>query len=101
MKKILFILLSISTIAESQSFVPDSPELDVKSYILIEPNTNTIIAEYNSESEIEPASMTKIMTSYVVADQISNGLISLDDEVERLKRQFMRLREKFNDEIRN
>ena len=81
MKKILFILLSISTIAESQSFVPDAPELDVKSYILIEPNTNTIIAEYNSESEIEPASMTKIMTSYVVADQISNGLISLDDEV--------------------
>ena len=55
MKKILFILLSISTIAESQSFVPDAPELDVKSYILIEPNTNTIIAEYNSESEIEPA----------------------------------------------
>ena len=81
MKKILFILLSISTIAESQSFVPDAPELDVKSYILIEPNTNTIIAEYNSELEIEPASMTKIMTSYVVADQISNGLISLDDEV--------------------
>ena len=81
MKKILFILLSISIIAESQSFVPDAPELDVKSYILIEPNTNTIIAEYNSESEIEPASMTKIMTSYVVADQISNGLISLDDEV--------------------
>ena len=81
MKKILFLLLSISTIAESQSFVPDAPELDVKSYILIEPNTNTIIAEYNSELEIEPASMTKIMTSYVVADQISNGLISLDDEV--------------------
>ena len=81
MKQILFILLSISMIAESQSFVPDAPELDVKSYILIEPNTNTIIAEYNSESEIEPASMTKIMTSYVVADQISNGLISLDDEV--------------------
>ena len=81
MKKILFILLSISTISESQSFVPDAHELDVKSYILIEPNTNTIIAEYNSESEIEPASMTKIMTSYVVADQISNGLISLDDEV--------------------
>ena len=50
--------------------MPDAPELDVKSYILIEPNTNTIIAEYNSESEIEPASMTKIMTSYVVADQI-------------------------------
>jgi D-alanyl-D-alanine carboxypeptidase (penicillin-binding protein 5/6) len=48
---------------------------------LIEPNTNTVIAEFNSSSEIEPASMTKIMTSYVVADQISNGLISFEDQV--------------------
>ena len=47
----------------------------------MEPNTNTVIAEFNSSDEIEPASMTKIMTSYVVADQISNDLISLDDEV--------------------
>jgi D-alanyl-D-alanine carboxypeptidase (penicillin-binding protein 5/6) len=55
--------------------------LDVKSYILLEPNTGTVIAEFNSDNPIEPASMTKIMTSYVVADQISNGLISLEDDV--------------------
>ena len=81
MKKLLFTLLSTSIFIQAQSFVPDSPELDLKSYILIEPNTNTVIAEFNSDLEIEPASMTKIMTSYVVADQIANGLISLDDEV--------------------
>ena len=72
MKKLLFTLLSTSIFVQSQSFVPDSPELDLKSYILIEPNTNTVIAEFNSESQIEPASMTKIMTSYVVADQIAD-----------------------------
>ena len=81
MKKLLFTLLSTSIFIQAQSFVPDSPELDLKSYILIEPNTNTVIAEFNSDLEIEPASMTKIMTSYVVADQIANGLISLGDEV--------------------
>ena len=80
MKKLLFTLLSTSIFIQAQGFVPDSPELDLKSYILIEPNTNTVIAEFNSDLEIEPASMTKIMTSYVVADQIANGLISLDDE---------------------
>ena len=80
MKKLLIPLL-ISNIIYAQSFVPDAPELNLKSYILIEPNTNTIIAEFNSDSEIEPASMTKIMTSYVVADQIANDLISLDDQV--------------------
>ena len=80
MKKLLIPLL-ITNIIYAQSFVPDAPELDLKSYILIEPNTHTVIAEFNSDSEIEPASMTKIMTSYVVADQISNDLISLDDQV--------------------
>ena len=80
MKKLLIPLL-ITNIIYAQSFVPDAPELDLKSYILIEPNTNTVIAEFNRDSEIEPASMTKIMTSYVVADQIANDLISLDDQV--------------------
>ena len=82
MKKLLLTsIILFSSIAESQSFVPDSPPLNVKSYILLEPNTGTVIAEFNSENPIEPASMTKIMTSYVVADQISNGLISLEDDV--------------------
>ncbi len=81
MKKLLLIPICFSILINAQSFVPDSPELDLKSYILIEPNTNTIIAEFNSDSQIQPASMTKIMTSYVVADQIANDLISPDDKV--------------------
>ena len=80
MKKLLIPLL-ITNIIYAQSFVPDAAELNLKSYILIEPNTNTVIAEFNSKSEIEPASMTKIMTSYVVADQIANDLIYIDDQV--------------------
>ena len=81
MKKILLLPLWFFLIIKSQRFGPNSPELDLKSYILIEPNTNTIIAEFNSDSQIEPASMTKIMTSYILADQIANDLVSLDDQV--------------------
>ena len=81
MKNLLVLPLLTSMVAFGQSFVPDAPELDLKSYILIEPNTNTVIAEFNSTLEIEPASMTKIMTAYVAADQISNELIAVDDEV--------------------
>jgi len=80
MKK-FFLLLLLSNFSLSQSFVPNAPDLDLKSYILIEPTTNTIIAESNSSGSIEPASMTKVMTAYVVADQIGNNLISLDDQV--------------------
>ena len=67
MKRLLILPLLTSMFAFGQSFVPDAPELDLKSYILIEPNTNTVIAEFNSNSAIEPASMTKIMTAYVTA----------------------------------
>ena len=81
MKKILLLVLLSCNFILAQSFVPNAPELDLKSYILIDPNTNTVIADSNSDGLIEPASMTKVMTAYVVADQINNNLISLDDEV--------------------
>jgi len=73
--------LLVSNIILGQSFVPNAPELNLKGYILIDPTTNTIIAESNSDGFIEPASMTKVMTAYVVADQIENDLISINDEV--------------------
>ena len=81
MKIIILLTLLTSNILLGQSFVPNAPELNLKSYILVEPNTNTIIAESNSDGLVEPASMTKVMTAYVVADQINNDLINLDDKV--------------------
>jgi D-alanyl-D-alanine carboxypeptidase (penicillin-binding protein 5/6) len=81
MKIIILLTLISSNLLLSQSFVPNAPELNLKSYMLLEPNTNTIIAESNSDGFVEPASMTKVMTAYVVADQIKNDLISIDDKV--------------------
>ena len=81
MNKIILTIIFLPLVAYCQSFVPNAPELDLKSYILIEPNTNTVIAEFNSSDLIEPASMTKVMTGYVVSDQIKNELISLNDQV--------------------
>ena len=81
MKNIFALILLTSNFIFAQSFVPNAPDLNLKSYMLIEPNTNTVIAESNSNGLIEPASMTKVMTAYVVADQIKNDLISLDDTV--------------------
>ena len=81
MKILLLFTLLISNIILGQSFVPNAPDLNLKSYIIIDPTTNTVIAESNSDGLIEPASMTKVMTAYVVADQIKNNLINIDDEV--------------------
>jgi D-alanyl-D-alanine carboxypeptidase (penicillin-binding protein 5/6) len=83
MKKLIYFLLLVPFCIDliAQSLVPKAPKLNLSSYILIEANTNTVIAEFNSDNQIAPASMTKVMSGYVIADQIANGSISLDDKV--------------------
>ena len=83
MKKLKYFLLIVPFCMDlsAQSLVPKAPKLNLSSYILIEASTNTVIAEFNSDNQIAPASMTKVMSGYVMADQIANGSISLDDKV--------------------
>ncbi|MDA9258629.1 D-alanyl-D-alanine carboxypeptidase [Gammaproteobacteria bacterium] len=83
MKKLIYFLLIVPFCIDlsAQSLVPKAPKLNLSSYILIEASTNTVIAEFNSDNQIAPASMTKVMSGYVIADQIANGSISLDDKV--------------------
>mgnify|MGYP005623111525 FL=1 len=83
MKKLIYFLLIVPFCMDlsAQSLVPPAPKLNLTSYILIEASTNTVIAEYDSDNQIAPASMTKVMSGYVIADQIANGSISLDDKV--------------------
>ena len=83
MKKIFYVFLFVPFCIDglAQSMVPKAPKLNLDSYILLEASTNTVIAEFNSDNQISPASMTKVMTGYVIADQIASGAISLDDKV--------------------
>tara|TARA_B100001250_G_scaffold338512_1_gene305602 strand:- start:3014 stop:4177 length:1164 start_codon:yes stop_codon:yes gene_type:complete len=77
-----FILVfSFLNLEAEESFIPDPPSLTAKNYLLIDAYTNKVLAELNAEEKIEPASITKIMTGYIVSDQIKGGFISLDDEV--------------------
>ena len=77
---LIFFLLSVSNIS-SQTLIPDPPEVNAKSYILVEAHTNEIISEQNADLPSGLASLTKIMTGYVVADQIEKGFISKEDQV--------------------
>ena len=83
MKKFIYFLLLVPFCIDltAQSMVPKAPKLNLTSYILMEASTNTVIAEFNSDNQIAPASMTKVMSGYVIADQLANGSISLDDKV--------------------
>ena len=83
-RKVLYFFFSLALsflLSGNESFIPDPPSISSSNYILIDANTNRVLAEMNPDEEIEPASITKIMTGYVVSDQIQEGFITLDDEV--------------------
>ncbi len=65
--------------ADPMPGVPAAPKLDVASYILVDFNSGTVLAEHNAHDSADPASLTKIMTSYVAADALTSGAIALDD----------------------
>ncbi len=60
---------------------PQQPDIDVNAYILIDHRSGQILAEKNADEPVEPASLTKIMTAYVVADELEKGTIKPDDLV--------------------
>ena len=78
MSKIKLNLLLILSLAAS-SAIPNPPDLGVGSYILYEPTTKKILVSFNADEPVQPASLTKLMTSYVIADYIKEDFISLDD----------------------
>jgi D-alanyl-D-alanine carboxypeptidase (penicillin-binding protein 5/6) len=58
--------------------IPPPPTLAVKAYLLRDFNSNNIIAQQAGNDRIEPASLTKLMTAYVVFKALKNGHLQLD-----------------------
>lgn len=60
---------------------PQPPSVTGTAWILIDDATGQVLAGHNEEQRVEPASITKVMTSYVVSAELAAGNISVDDEV--------------------
>ncbi len=61
--------------------VPSAPTIAGEAYLLIDFNSGHVLANKNANERVEPASLTKIMTGYVVINELSNGNMSMEDEV--------------------
>jgi D-alanyl-D-alanine carboxypeptidase (penicillin-binding protein 5/6) len=61
--------------------IPDAPSVAAKAYVLMDYYSGQIIAEENAYESLNPASLTKMMTSYVIGNELRAGNISLEDEV--------------------
>lgn len=75
------LIIFTSFYSNAQNLLPRPPQINVTSYILVEPVTGKVLAEFNADDQIEPASMTKVMTGYIAADQLHRNLVRADDEV--------------------
>lgn len=68
-------------LAQQARIIPRAPDIAATSYVLMDATTGDILVESNADIPLPPASLTKIMTDYVVATELENGNISLEDEV--------------------
>ena len=75
------LLLTCATGYGAPNIVPDPPSISAKSYVLMDGQTRRILSERDGDEPLPPASLTKIMTSFVVAAELAAGRISLDDQV--------------------
>jgi len=76
-----FLTLTVFTARAAVELVPAPPKINAKAYLLIDHHSGRVLAQQNIDKRIEPASLTKLMTTYVVLYEIKNGGISLTDEV--------------------
>jgi serine-type D-Ala-D-Ala carboxypeptidase (penicillin-binding protein 5/6) len=63
------------------SKIPDPPSIDAKSWVLMDYATGEVLAEHNGDARAEPASITKVLLTYVVYDEVKKGRLKWSDEV--------------------
>lgn len=61
--------------------IPKAPTINAEAYVLMDYHTEMLLAEKNAHERIDPASLTKIMTMYVIDVELQTGRISEEDEV--------------------
>jgi D-alanyl-D-alanine carboxypeptidase (penicillin-binding protein 5/6) len=72
-------LLLLTSLAHAAP--PAAPELDNKAYLLVDFDSGRVLAEKNSHEQLPPASLTKMMTSYIVEQALTTGRVKETDPV--------------------
>ncbi|NIC04439.1 D-alanyl-D-alanine carboxypeptidase family protein [Billgrantia bachuensis] len=66
---------------QPQTLIPAPPQVAAKSWILMDADSGRVLAEHNADERLPPASLTKLMTAYLVERELNRGNISMDDSV--------------------
>lgn len=77
---LLLLVLGVNSQA-APSLIPQPPKLAATGYVLMDYQSGQLIASSAAEQRMEPASLTKMMTAYVVSHELRSGHITLQDRV--------------------
>ena len=77
---LVLLLLPLSALANA-SLVPSPPTINADSYLVIDFDTGAVLVEHNADLQLPPASLTKLMTAYILAEEVELGRLSLSDSV--------------------
>ncbi|UTT86143.1 D-alanyl-D-alanine carboxypeptidase [Vibrio pelagius] len=75
------LLVASNAVMAAPTIVPSPPSLGAKGYVLMDFNSGEVLVENNAHTKLNPASLTKLMTSYVAGQEMKRGNISAEDKV--------------------
>ncbi|SMF20687.1 D-alanyl-D-alanine carboxypeptidase (penicillin-binding protein 5/6) [Alteromonadaceae bacterium Bs31] len=78
---LLIAALHVNAAMAAQVIIPAPPQLSASAYLLIDADTGRVIVEHNADIPLPPASLTKMMTSYIVSEEIAAGRLKDTDLV--------------------
>lgn len=76
---VILIFALICSQVQADVLMPAPPQIAARAWLLMDYNTGQVIVEENSRERLPPASLTKMMTSYIVSKEIQTGRIKEDD----------------------
>ena len=75
------LVCSAAVFSATAQIIPAPPQVNAKGYFLVDFTTGKVIAEGEADTKLAPASLTKMMTSYVIGTEINAGNIAPTDMV--------------------
>jgi len=69
----MFSALLATSAARAEVIVPKAPDLDASAYVLMDADSGRILVEHNADERLPPASLTKMMTSYIAVHELELG----------------------------
>ncbi|NND66228.1 MAG: D-alanyl-D-alanine carboxypeptidase [Halioglobus sp.] len=80
-QRLLLACAALVFCSQAQAILPSPPQVAATAYLLIDAESGAVLAEQNADQPVPPASLTKMMTSYILAAEISQGRVQESDMV--------------------